>query len=610
MVTKTEFCTFSTVNPSLMMKSLALSTGSLWLLFLAIVQLGCERPDISWRNPPTTYCNPLNLDYAFIPSRHTYYGRDESHRSTADPAVVNLRDTLYLFSTNQNGYWWSADLAQWHFVKKDFKINRSGDNVCAPGAWAWGDTLLFMPSHMDNDHIPLYLSTDPRNGHWEELLDSFPQAHAWDPTFFKDDDDRAYLYWGSSNTLPLYGRELDPANRYVPKGEIHELVRLDSAAHGWERFGQDHTDASIAAYYEGLWMTKHDGKYYLQYAAPGTEWNVYADGVYVGDHPLGPFTYASYNPFSYKPGGFITGAGHGSIFADRWGNYWHIATGLNWIKYKFERRLVLFPAGFDGDQLYCITAFGDYPHYLPTEGRDHRQSTFTGWMLLSFGKKAWASSTLEGKGPELACDENIRTYWSAATADTGEFLGIDLGRECAVHALQINYADEDAHVYDKRDDIYHQYRLFSSDDGENWELLVDKSANTTDVPHDYVELTRPVRTRFLKLENVHMAAGKFAIAGLRVFGRADGPPPPPVEAFQVRRHSDRREATFTWRKSPGAYAYQIYYGIAPDRLYNCILVHDADRYEFRGLNRDVDYYGRIEALGETGGSEPGAVVQF
>ena len=563
------------------------------------------------RYPPGTYCNPLNLDYAYIPSRHTYYGRDESHRSTADPAVVNFRDTLYLFSTNQNGYWWSADLARWHFVAKDFKINRSNDNVCAPGAWAWGDSLLFMPSHMDHDRMPLYLSTDPRNGQWEALVDSFPQAHAWDPSFFKDDDGRAYLYWGSSNTLPLYGRELDPARNYLPMGEVHELVRLDSSAHGWERFGQDHSDAGIAAYYEGLWMTRHKDKYYLQYAAPGTEWNVYADGVYVGDQALGPFTYAPYNPFSFKPGGFITGAGHGSTFEDRYGNFWHMATGLNWIKYKFERRLVLFPAGFDPDgQLFCITAFGDYPHYLPVGARDHRESTFTGWMMLSYRKKAWASSSLPGKDPAQAFDENIRTYWSAASADRGEFLATDLGKDYSIYAVQINYADEDAHVYDKQPGIYHQYELWQSPDGENWRLLIDKRDNDTDVPHDYVELASPARARYLKLVNIHMAAGKFAVAGLRLFGKADGDPPPPVAGFAVQRGADRREVSFTWEKSPGAYAYNLYYGIAPGKLYNCILIHDADHYTFRGLNRDQSYFARMEALGESGVSVKGEIRGF
>ena len=43
---------------------------------------------------------------------------------------------------------------------------------------------------------------------------------------------------------------------------------------------------------EGAWMTKYQGKYYLQYAAAGTEYNIYPDGVYEADHPLGPFTLA------------------------------------------------------------------------------------------------------------------------------------------------------------------------------------------------------------------------------------------------------------------------------------------------------------------------------
>ena len=43
-------------------------------------------------------------------------------------------------------------------------------------------------------------------------------------------------------------------------------------------------------YIEGAWMDKRCGKYYLQYACPGTQFNTYSDGVYVSDNPLGPFT--------------------------------------------------------------------------------------------------------------------------------------------------------------------------------------------------------------------------------------------------------------------------------------------------------------------------------
>jgi hypothetical protein len=524
---------------------------------------------------------------------------------------VNLRDTLYLFSTNQNGYWWSADMRQWNFVKQDFQSNGiAGDNVCAPGAWTWGDTLLFIPSFAAPDPMPLYLSTDPRRAKWTTLTDSFFVA-TWDPSFFKDDNGKAYVYWGSSNTFPLYGMELDPANNYQPIGERKELSRLYADLHGWERFGENHSDTTIMPYTEGAWMTKHNGKYYYQYAAPGTEFNVYADGVLVGDDPLGPFTYQNYNPFSYKPGGFITGAGHGSTFRDKYGNYWHAGTMLNWIKYKFERRLGIFPSGFDTDgQMYCITAFGDYPNYHASSARDHTQSTFTGWMLVSYKKKAWASSSLPGKEPALAFNENIRDYWSAATSNPGEFLAVDLGQEYDVYAIQINYADEDAQLRDKRSDIYHQYIIYHSENGNDWEPLIDKSQNNTDVPHDYVQLKKPFRTRFLKLENIHMADGKFAIAGFRVFGKSRGVPPERINNFSCERHLDTRDATFRWGLAPGAYAFNIYYGIHPEKLYNCIMVHEANEFYFRGLNKDVIYYAAIEAIGETGVSQRSEIIKF
>lgn len=584
---------------------------SILLITSAALICSCADKPAEYFEVPNTYCNPINLDYAYVPSTHTYYAQDESHRSTADPAVVNLRDTLYLFSTNQNGYWWSADMRTWNFVRQDFQKNgRAGDNVCAPGAWAWGDSLLFIPSFVAPDPMPLYLSTDPKNARWTILCDSF-EVGTWDPSFFKDDDGKAYVYWGSSNFYPLYGVELDAKNGYKPIGERKELSRLYPDEHGWERFGEDHMDTTIAPYTEGPWMTKHNGKYYYQYAAPGTEWNIYADGVLVGDNPLGPFEYQSYNPFSYKPGGFITGAGHGSTFKDKHGNYWHAGTMLNWIKYKFERRLGIFPTGFDDDgQLYCITAFGDYPNYHASGLRDHRESTFTGWMLQSYKKKVWASSSLPGRTPELAVNENIRNYWSAETNQKGEFLAVDLGAEVDIYAIQINYADEGATLRDKQDSIYHQYIIWNSHDGDSWNILIDKSKNRKDVPHDYIELKKPFTTRYLKLENVHMADGKFAIAGFRVFGKRDGALPKAVESFAVRRHADTRDATFTWQPVEGAYAYNIYYGIAPDKLYNCIMIHESAERYFRGLNKDVKYFAQIEAIGETGVSNRSNVIEF
>jgi hypothetical protein len=566
------------------------------------------------RSVPTTYCNPLNLDYAYAPRRD--YSENAAHRSTADPAAVLFRDTVFLFSTNQEGYWWSADLGTWTFVRKNFKLNRNRDDVCAPGAWVAGDSMLFLPSIGPGDAIPLYVSTDPVRGSWSEATDSF-QIASWDPALFRDDDGRVYVYWGSSNLYPIRGIELDPRRGYALIGTPVDLLYLHPERSGWERFGEDNTDTATHPFIEGPWMTKHAGRYYLQYAAPGTEWNIYADGVYVGDHPLGPFTSHEHNPFSYKPGGFVTGAGHGSTFPDRHGNLWHAGTMLNWIKHKFERRTGIFPAGFDPQGvLYTNTAYGDYPHHLPTGPRDHRRSYFTGWMMLSYRKAARASSSLPDRAPALACDENIRTYWCAATGNPGEWLELDLGGVCEVRAIQVNYADDGAELYGKQSGIYHRYVIRSAVDSSRtaksggWEVLVDKSANDRDVPHDYVELVTPAKARFLRLENVHMPTGRFAIAGLRVFGARPGMAPPVPKGLKVRRDpADRRYALLDWEGAAGAYAYNIRFGVRPDKLYNSMLVHDSTRYEFRGMNIGTPYYFTVEAVGETGVSAPGAVEE-
>ena len=120
------------------------------------------------------------------------------------------------------------------------------------------------------------------------------------------------------------------------------------------------------------------------------------------------------------------------------------------------------------------------------------------------------SSTLGGYVPNYAVDENIKTYWSAASGEKGEWLQSDLGAVSTVNAVQVNYADQDAPYMGKQTNIFHQYQIYASTDGKKWNLLIDKSNNKTDVPHDYVPLAQPVEARYLKIENIHMTGGKFA----------------------------------------------------------------------------------------------------
>lgn len=587
---------------------------SMRLLVLAVAIL------VAWHDAASaeqaTYCNPVNLDYGYSPIPESV--QQGMHRSTADPAMVVFRGDYYLFSTNQWGYWWSGNLRDWTFVPRKFLqprnlVLKSGykvhDELCAPAAFVMDDALYLIGSTYTQD-FPIWKSTNPKGGEWSEAVAAF-SVGAWDPAFFVDDDGRLYLYYGSSNVYPIYGWEID-RKTLQPIGERRELIRLDDDVHGWERFGEANDNTFLRPFIEGAWMTKHGGKYYLQYGAPGTEFSGYGDGVYVGEHPLGPFTYQAHNPVSFKPGGFARGAGHGSTFQDPQGNWWHTSTIGICVKNNFERRIGIWPAGFDDDGImYCDTAYGDYPRFLPRASDSlGQQGKSAGWMLLNYAKPVTVSSTLGGCAANFAVDEDIKTFWSAATANRGETLVSDLGAVSTVRAIQVNYADQDATLMGKISGLYHQYLLQASVDGETWTTIVDKSANRLDVPHDYVELVDPVEARFVRIENVHVPTGKFALSGLRVFGRGSGAAPKPVEGFvALRGESERRNAWLKWTASADATGYVIYCGIDPEKLYTSIMVYGANEYYFRAMDRDRPYFFQIEAFNENGISARSKVIR-
>ncbi len=552
-----------------------------------------------------TYCNPINIDYGYCPIPN--FVTQGKHRATADPVITNFKGEYYLFSTNQWGYWHSSDMLNWKFISRKFlrPEHKVYDELCAPSLSFVNDTLLVIGSTHTKD-FPLWMSKNPKTDDWKELVHK-SEAAAWDPQIFWDKEkDEVYMYYGSSNLYPLYGVKLN-RKTFQPEGESIPVLALNDDEHGWERFGEHNDNTFLQPFTEGAFMTKYKNKYYLQYGAPGTEFSGYADGVYVGSNPLGPFEYQSHNPFSYKPGGFARGAGHGATYQDTNNDYWHVSTIVISTKNNFERRIGIWPAGFDEDGiLYSNTAYGDYPTFLPSQKKNHLQESFSGWMLLNYNKPVQVSSTLGGFQPNFSNDEDIKTYWSAKTGAKGEYLISDLGEKSTIHAIQINFADQDVELMGKPETTTgHKYIIYSSNDGKNWKIAVDKSKNTKDVPHDYMELEKPITARYLKVENIQMPTGKFAISGFRIFGKGAGQKPDAVQNFaplraEARKKGERRSVWFKWQQEPNADGYVIYFGKSPEKLYGSIMVYGKNEYYFSGLDRSDAYYFQIEAFNSNG----------
>ena len=565
------------------MKNIVLTLSVAMIALLCIFEANSQ----NWRMH--TYCNPINVDYTYM-----IYNSDKdiSYRSGADPAVVEFRGEYYMFVTRSMGYWHSTDLQHWDFIYPE-KWYFQGSN--APAAHNYKDSVLYITGDPSGSMSILY-TDDPKRGDWKAVPSILHNLQ--DPALFIDDDGAAYIYWGSSNLYPIRGQRLNKDHRFIRFGGVDSLFNKDMDKHGWERFGENNSD-TIPGYIEGPWMTKHNHKYYLQYGAPGTEFNVYADGVYVSDHPLGPFEYAPNNPVSFKPGGFMNGAGHGSTVKGPQGRYWHFASMALSANVNWERRLCMFPLFFDEDDLmWSDTNFGDYPHYVPSESG--KAGEFTGWMLLSYKKPVTVSSSAGDHTPEKLTDEQVKTYWLAADNGSGQWAAIDLEKPGMVYALQINYFDHKSDLYGRIPGLRHRYVVEGSLNGWDWEVVIDKSNSYKDNPNDYVELPQPARIRYLRYRNIEVPTPHLAISDIRVFGIGEGKKPETVTGFEVKREDDRRDAMISWNKQKNVQGYNIRWGISPDKLYSSWLVYDNDKLFLKALTTDQEYYFTIEAFNENG----------
>lgn len=584
-------------------------------------------------------CNPINVPYRYQFTMHRFDSGYDIYREAADPSLILFHGRYYLFASMSLSVWVSDDLTSWTVV-------RLPDNLplydYAPDVRVIGDYVYFSASRRGVS-CDFYRTRDVEHGPYDRIPGTFP---FWDPNIFADDDGRIYFYWGCSCETPIWGVELD-LETLRPLTKPKALIEGNPWEHGFERVGENHcrdpkteeeidqilpeflkqngrTENQITSdergfirhgilgnysFIEGAWMTKHDGTYYLQYAATGAEYNVYCDGCYVGKSPLGPFYLADNAPYSYKPGGFLPGAGHGSTLCDRDQNWWHTATMRISVNNPMERRVGLWPAGFDTEgNLFCNQRYGDWP--MDIEKMKKGPWADPDWMLLSYKKTMRASSFADGHEPSFAADENVQTCWQAAE-NAPAWIMCDLGQEMQVHAIQINLADDGLSlpmpgpvegVARERciDQTEHHTRwlLEGSADGKEFFPIEDKREAETDLTHDLVVREEGLRVRFVRLTITETAFRQTpCVSGLRIFGLAEGEKPA-MPQYTARRtgpcdltvHINRSEQTTGW---------VVLWGADANHLYHSAMTFEPDIC-IKALVKGRTYAVRVDAFNSCG----------
>lgn len=365
------------------------------------------------------YCNPLPMVIG------------QGGNASGDVTVIREKGKYYMFCTG-GGAWISDDMLNWSFQRVE--------NVpVAPHVVKYNSSF-----YMCGNDGPVFKADNPLGpytsiGPWKNTPDVKGGWNgAFDMDIFIDDDNKPYLYYPGRGVSGIYVVPLDPNDLSRFAGLVKHLFGFNSD-HIWERYGEmnEYTDV---AWIEGPWLQKHNGIYYLQYSASGTQWKTYAEGYYTAKSPMGPFIYASNNPLLRKTEDLVTGPAHGSVVEGPDGQLWQFYT-IVLSNPPGGRRIGMDRVIFDksGNMEVTVT---DTPQWGPGAIIDPAKGN-SGSIPVTINKVnamnalSKFSSQQPGHEAAYAVDNSSGTWWEPMPTDTLPTLLIELSPATRFDVVQL-----------------------------------------------------------------------------------------------------------------------------------------------------------------------------
>lgn len=294
-------------------------------------------------------------------THHTYRNPLADGESFADPHVIKVRDTYYLYATTHTkGYdaYTSRDLVHWENRGPAFKDPRGG--AWAPDVFhdTRGDGKFYLYYTDDiadrkpggpNKQIGVAVADSPLGPFVDKAVLA---ENAIDAHMFRDDDGKYYLYYvdfGGGFKI----RVQPMADPVTTSGAFTDLIRPDQK---WEMLSGRVT--------EGPFMLKLKGVYYLTYSGSGADSPVYGIGYATSKSPLGPFEKFSVNPIVHRDEK-VLGPGHHCVIEGPDGKLWLVYHQKWNDKINFKRFLAIDPIAFDDAGILHATATRDSDQPAP-----------------------------------------------------------------------------------------------------------------------------------------------------------------------------------------------------------------------------------------------------
>lgn len=251
-----------------------------------------------------------------------------THIYTADPSAHVFEDKIYIYPSHDLDHDGEDNDDGDQYKMEDYHI-LSMDDVDAPcvdhgealhmkdvpwvsgqmwapdAAFKNGKYYLYFPARDKNGIFRIGVATSDRpEGPFKAEESFILGSFSIDPAVLVDDDDKAYIYFGGlwggqleswmtnnftkdfvepAADAPMVGpRVAELSDDMLSIKEIpQEILIVDEDGNPITAGDEDRR------YFEGPWMHKYNGKYYLSYSTGTTHYLVYA----IGDTPKGPFTY-------------------------------------------------------------------------------------------------------------------------------------------------------------------------------------------------------------------------------------------------------------------------------------------------------------------------------
>lgn len=426
-----------------------------------------------------------------------YTGNPILPGTNADPTIVCYDDVYYIYSTSYDGF------SAWVWYSKDFKnwrVRSLSWPTSTKQRWQWAPCMRKVGNHFylfysidsqiyvgksDSPLGPFKNIKGQKDGKDVPFIKNrefFPKIHTIDPDVFVDDDNRAYLYWGSGHGF---------------KDGVCAFAELKDDVFGFKTSPKEITPKG---FFEGSHLMKRNGKYYLMYS-DGIYFNdTYCVKYAVSNKPEGPFVYGKNNPVleTHYPTRTY-GPGHHSTI--KIGEKYYIV----YHKMEYPRMF----EGRSGSRQTCIDELrfddeGNILKVIPTKtgvALDVLKNAPTDNQI--FPVKI-ASSKSSGKTPnyyklEFAFDDSFDTIWEPDTRQKHIWIAGDFGETKDIVAFEPIFAEVWANVIYKIETS--NANVENITDVKDWQLYGEfKNGDVKEWPH---RIQKPVKARFVRLSVIN-----------------------------------------------------------------------------------------------------------